>query len=103
MASKLRYLLARAFVYLVLALGAVIMAFPFYWMVATSVKSPQEAQQAEPIWVPQRMKPANWQAAMRLGAEGGSRWWGGFWPGRTVVFTIAVRGEGPRPLSLIHI
>ncbi len=97
MASRLRFLLGRALIYAVLTAGGGIMAFPFYWMLATSVKSPQEAQQAEPIWVPQRMRPANWQAAMRLGAEGGNRWWGGFAPGRTVTFFVAAGGEGPRP------
>lgn len=43
------------------------MAFPFYWMLATSFKSPQEALQAEPVWVPERMKPVNWLKAARLG------------------------------------
>ena len=92
--NRLRYLLGRFFIYLVLTTGGVIMAFPFYWMLATSVKSPQEAQQAEPIWVPARLKPKNWQAAYRLGAEGKSPWWGGFAPGHTVRFFIALKGEG---------
>jgi multiple sugar transport system permease protein len=104
MNSSLRSSVSRALIYLVLSAGAVVMAFPFYWMLATSVKSPQEAQQAAPIWFPERIKPANWQVAARLGAEGGSRWWGGFMPGRTVVMHIAagradgeVRARIPRP------
>ncbi len=80
----------RLLIYLVLTAGAVVMAFPFYWMLATSVKSPQEAQQAAPIWLPQRMHPSNWATAARLGAEGGGRWWGGFQPGRTVRLHIEV-------------
>ena len=57
------------------------MAFPFYWMLATSFKSPQEALQAEPVWVPERMKPANWLKAARLGD---SPLFGGLGPGRSV-------------------
>ena len=97
MASKFRYLLGRALIYAVLIAGAVVMAFPFYWMLATSVKSPQEAQQAAPVWVPERLKPKNWRAATRLGAEGGSRFWGGFLPGRTVHFFIRTEGNEPPP------
>ncbi|HAR69081.1 MAG TPA: sugar ABC transporter permease, partial [Thermus scotoductus] len=29
------------FVHLLLLLGGLVMAFPFYWMLATSLKSPQ--------------------------------------------------------------
>jgi len=48
---------ARLLVHLLLLTGGGVMAFPFYWMLATSFKSPQEALQAEPVWVPERMKP----------------------------------------------
>ncbi len=99
--GRLRYVLGRVLIYAVLAFGGGIMAFPFYWMLATSVKSPQEAQQAEPIWVPERLKPGNWRAAMRLGAEGNSALWGGFAPGHTVSFFIAAEGGGRRPRARI--
>lgn len=58
------------------------MAFPFYWMLATSFKSPQEALQAEPVWVPERMKPVNWLKAARLGDSPslGGLAPGGAWP-----------------------
>ena len=101
MGSKLRYLAGRALIYLVLTLGAVVMAFPFYWMLATSVKSIQEAQQAVPVWVPERLKPKNWLAAYRLGAEGGSPLFGGFLPGRTVTFFVATEGDGPPPRAKV--
>ena len=93
MSSSLRRLISRFLIYLVLTAGAVVMAFPFYWMLATSVKSPQEAQQAAPIWFPERIKPVNWKVAARLGAEGGSRWWGGFAPGRSV--TLYIKADDP--------
>ncbi|WP_297854505.1 carbohydrate ABC transporter permease [Meiothermus sp.] len=73
------------------------MAFPFYWMLATSLKSPQEAQQSQPIWVPERLKPANWGVAARLGAQGGSALWGGFGVGQTVTLRIFTGEVGPPP------
>ncbi|WP_287371211.1 carbohydrate ABC transporter permease [Oceanithermus sp.] len=94
MNTRLRHLLGRIFIYAVLTAGAVVMAFPFYWMIATSVKSPQEAQQAAPIWFPERIQPANWRTAWRLGAEGDRPWWGGFAPGRTVTLHLRVEDPG---------
>jgi multiple sugar transport system permease protein len=70
--------LGLALIYLVLLVGAVVMAFPFYWMLSTSLKSPQEAQQAQPVWLPERLQIANWRAAWNLGTQVGSSWWGGF-------------------------
>lgn len=102
MSIRLRYLLGRFLIYTVLSLGAVVMAFPFYWMIATSVKSPQEAQQAAPIWFPERIQPANWRAAWRLGAEGDRPWWGGFAPGRTVTLELHVeRPEAGAPRARV--
>lgn len=98
---KLNQALGRSLVYLLLVTGALIMAFPFYWMLATSLKSPQEAQQATPIWIPERLKPANWQAAAELGAQGGNRWWGGYLAGRTVVLRVQVGPQGPPPRVVI--
>lgn len=72
------------------------MAFPFYWMLATSLKSAQEAQQSRPIWIPERLKPANWLAAWKLGQQGGTPWWGGYGAGRTVVLRLyAPQGSAP--------
>lgn len=88
--------LGRFFVYLVLTVGAVVMAFPFYWMLATSLKSPQEAQQARPIWIPERLKVSNWLAAWSLGAAAGSSWWGGFGPGQSVTLRLYTP-PGPAP------
>lgn len=67
---RFRALVGRALIHALLLLVGLVMAFPFYWMVATSLKSPQEAQQAKPIWVPERMKPKNWLAAARVGGLG---------------------------------
>lgn len=83
-------------VHLVLLAGGAVMAFPFYWMLATSFKSPQEALQARPIWLPERMKPQNWLKAARLGD---SPLLGGLGPGRSVeLFFPAPEGKPPRAL-----
>ncbi len=88
---------SRAFallVHLLLLSGGLVMAFPFYWMLATSFKSPQEALQARPIWVPERMKPGNWLKAARLGD---SPLFGGLGPGRSVELAFpAPEGRAPR-------
>ncbi|MFN3266793.1 MAG: hypothetical protein ACK41E_08135, partial [Deinococcales bacterium] len=70
-------LLARAALYGILLFGSVLMAFPFFWMVITSFQSSQESLQEKPVWLPQRLKPANWLAANSLGAQGGDALWGG--------------------------
>ncbi len=101
MGTKGRAILGRLLIYLALALGGVGMVFPFYWMVATSLKSPQEAQQSRPIWVPERLKPGNWLAAARLGGQGGDALWGGIQPGRTVTLRIRAREGGPKPEATI--
>lgn len=73
------------------------MAFPFYWMLATSFKSPQEALQAEPVWVPERMKPVNWLKAARLGD---SPLFGGLGPERSVALFFP-GPEAPPPRALV--
>ncbi len=86
-----------ALIYLVLGIGGLVMVFPFYWMLATSLKSPQEAQQAQPVWLPQRLQAVNWGAAWRLGQQGGSSWWGGFAAGHSLRFHIyAPQGVPPQ-------
>lgn len=87
---RLKQLLGRFLIHILLLSVTTVMAFPFYWMVATSLKSPQEAQQAKPIWVPERMKPKNWMAAARIGGLG----LGGLGPKEARVFPL---GPGRTP------
>ena len=49
---SIRAALGRFLVYVALITGAVIMVFPFYWMLSTSVQTRQEAGQvADPnVW-----------------------------------------------------
>ncbi len=89
-----------ALVYGVLLAGAVVMAFPFYWMLATSLKSPQEAQQARPVWLPERLQIANWQAAWNLGAQVGSSGWGGFGAEENLTLRIYTTQGTPPVVSI---
>jgi multiple sugar transport system permease protein len=93
-------LFGQVLVYLLLSGGAVVMAFPFYWMLATSLKSPQEAQQARPIWIPERLKASNWQAAWHLGTQTGSSWWGGIGPGQSVTLRVYTPSGPPPQVSI---
>lgn len=43
---------ARVLIYLALVLGAVVMLFPFLWMLLTSMKTPSEAMQIPPTFFP---------------------------------------------------
>ena len=52
---KTKTLTARAVRYVLLALGALIMVFPFYWMLASAFKT-----SAEMSLFPPAMSPANW-------------------------------------------
>ena len=63
----LRRLARRGALYLVLALGALYAAFPFVWMLLTSLKSFGDAIANPPTWIPKSWHFANyvtaWQAA----------------------------------------
>jgi multiple sugar transport system permease protein len=56
----------RGMVHLLLVAGAVLMLLPFVWMLSTSLKTPLEALQFPPTWVPRPLRLANyaeaWQA-----------------------------------------
>ena len=51
-ANRLRALLARGATYFFLALGAVVMLFPFFWMFTSAFKTPQEVATFPPRWLP---------------------------------------------------
>ncbi|MFH0793109.1 MAG: carbohydrate ABC transporter permease [bacterium] len=46
------YPLGRVFIYIALSIGAFFMALPFYWMVASSLKSFEESVAYPPTWIP---------------------------------------------------
>ncbi len=97
---SLRAGLGRFLIYAVLIIGAVMMVFPFYWMISTSLKTRQEAGQAVPILLPHKMQPANWAAAWNMGRQGtgGSlrgAFLGGWAPGGYLEFEVTVTETEP--------
>lgn len=112
---SLQTALGRFLIYAILIIGAVIMVFPFYWMISTSLQTRQEAGQAEPILVPQKMHPGNWAAAWSMGREGtggtlAGALTGGWHPGGSLEFEVTVAeteaGAGfdvvvPRPAGVL--
>ncbi len=60
--------LERYLLWLLLALGAVVMVGPFYWMLVTSLKVRQELLQYPPTWWPAEPTLANWRALNDLAA-----------------------------------
>ncbi len=53
-------LLAKAFAYFLITLTAFTMIFPFYWMVATSLKSEARVFRFPPEWIPNPMLSSNY-------------------------------------------
>ena len=84
--------LARVALYAALGFGAVVMAFPFVWMLITSFQSSQESLQPHPVWWPNRLRPANWIAAAALGNQGGDALWGGLAPGKGLSLELRAVG-----------
>jgi len=50
--AKLNKNIVQFVIYLILSFGAVLVVFPFYWMVITSLKTLQEAQSIPPTFIP---------------------------------------------------
>ena len=62
-ASKISHIIAMTFTYIFLAVLAVIMVFPFYWMIITSLKSGTEIKQLVPTFWPMTMRWDNYARA----------------------------------------
>lgn len=50
--SNVPYVLGRILIHLLLAIGALIMAAPFFWMLLTSLKDTSQAFSDPPTWIP---------------------------------------------------
>jgi ABC-type glycerol-3-phosphate transport system permease component len=57
---RVRTAVWKATVYLIVATGAVIVAFPFFWQVTTSLKSPSQVFAWPPEWIPWPLHPENY-------------------------------------------
>lgn len=60
----LQFIVQRALVYVVLALGAVVAIFPFYWMVSTSVKVTWETFLYPPTFYPHNLTAAHYRTIL---------------------------------------
>lgn len=58
-----RGLLGDIVVYVILAVGAIILLVPFFWQVSTSLKSELQVNAIPPMWIPQPMHPNNYVSA----------------------------------------
>lgn len=61
--SAFRFSWGRALLYVVLTVVGVLMFIPFLWMMATSLKGPQEILSAEPTFLPQAWRWQNYTEA----------------------------------------
>lgn len=97
---SLQSFLGKFLIYVVLTMGAVVMVFPFYWMLSTSFKSRQEAGSSIPVLLPEKMQPQNWLAAYALGSQARNGLTGGLFggiaPGNTVRFNVTVQEQEPQ-------
>lgn len=62
----------RAFLYLLMIAIAVASAFPLVWMVLSSLKTPAEAMQTPPVWIPQTPSLESYQKVAELISVGRS-------------------------------
>ncbi len=62
--------LYRSILHLLLLAGAVAMMLPFFWMVSTSLKSPDEIFRMPPVWLPRELVWENYGKAMQAGNFG---------------------------------
>lgn len=68
------WLVRRAPIYLLLAVGAAIMLFPFYWMVITSLKTYAEANLSPPTLYPHAWQFSNYAQAFNRPPSGFGRY-----------------------------
>jgi ABC-type glycerol-3-phosphate transport system permease component len=64
---RLQSLLGRLGIHGLLVLGALLFAFPFFWMLSTSLKPAEETMANPPIWWPSRLVWANYTVALGYG------------------------------------
>ena len=56
--TRVRHAIGRGLAHLVLGVGAVVMLMPFFWLVSSSLKTPQQIYVFPPAWLP---NPVQWQ------------------------------------------
>ena len=66
--QKIRAVFAKTGVYLFLLLMALIVLFPFYWMIISSLKTNNEYRQAIPTFLPNEVRWSNYSDAFTTGS-----------------------------------
>ena len=62
--TRIAHIVSLVFIYIFLAAMAVIIVFPFYWMIITSLKEGQEIKAFIPTFFPQKIRWANYTDAL---------------------------------------
>lgn len=68
--QKIKKAISRIFIYAFLAIIAVYIVFPFYWMIITSLKSTSELELINPTFFPKKIMWSNYPEAMRIASMG---------------------------------
>lgn len=61
---------SKILIYILLALGAITMLLPFFWMVSTSLKTAGEAVAMPPIWLSNNLQFGNYEQALEAAPFG---------------------------------
>lgn len=56
--------LNKGLIYLILIIGAILVLFPFIWMILTSLKSLSEVQSVPPVYIPEKFLFSNYKEAL---------------------------------------
>lgn len=74
-------------VYVLLALGAITMLLPFFWMISTSLKTPGQAVAMPPVWIPSVFQWENYDKALAAAP------FGQYFINSIIITTISTLGE----------
>lgn len=58
--------IAHVLIYLLIVGGALVVSFPFFWQLSTSLKSPADVFQWPPVWIPIPPHPENYLEVARV-------------------------------------
>lgn len=64
MSQQTKNKMLDSLVYILLALGAITMLLPFFWMISTSLKTAGEAVAMPPIWISENLQIGNYERAL---------------------------------------
>ena len=63
--KKRKNIISKTFIYLLLSIGAIIMAIPFLWMLSTSLKTEGAVFVIPPQWIPDKFMWSNYMQAIQ--------------------------------------